>query len=82
MRKKRGGGCRKHPRIVLMIRGLKEDQMGWIYFWGGLWANSTPFAMLPFRSLMATSSSSCSLGVTFPRMLMAFSAPLGCNCSQ
>jgi hypothetical protein len=48
------------------------------YYFEGFLTNSTPFSMLPLRPLMQASRRVFSFSVTPPRMLVAFSAPLGC----
>jgi hypothetical protein len=49
------------------------------YYFEGFLTNSTPFSMLPLRPLMQASRRVFSWSVTPPRMLVAFSAPLGCT---
>lgn len=50
----------------------------WVnHFCGGLWTKSMPFAMLPLSPVLQGSRSFFSSSLTSPRMLMAFSAPLG-----
>ena len=44
---------------------------------GGLCTNSTPFMMLPFKSVLQASRSFFSSSFTSGRMLVAFSAPEG-----
>jgi hypothetical protein len=73
---------RVQPRKYVCLKKQKRGrfchhELGGIHFWGGLWAKSTPFWMLPFRPATAASSSFFSFSVMSPRMSTALSAPLG-----
>jgi hypothetical protein len=45
------------------------------YFWGGLWANETPFSMLPLSPSTAAFRSVFSLSSILVSGLIAFSTP-------
>ena len=46
---------------------------------GGFATKSTPFSMFPLRPLIAAAINFFSCSLALPRMLMAFSAPEGCD---
>jgi len=69
--KRRTCGDRKESRD-------KQMCAGWVnHFAGGLWTNSTPFAMFPLRPSIQACKSFFSYSFTFSSGLCAASAPDG-----